>query len=89
MGALSMAAWVAHDLGIAVGVGGSLFARIALEPSMRKISTPEQRGRVVNDAWSRFGAVQLGALGLMAATWLSPRQQCSPRPPVDRHAGPW
>ncbi|HEY0715677.1 MAG TPA: hypothetical protein VGF45_23545 [Polyangia bacterium] len=70
MTALSTAAWVAHDLGLAVGLGGSLFGRIALEPSMEKIADRETRGMVVNDAWRRFGTVQLGAFGVMGATWL-------------------
>ena len=70
MTALSTAAWVAHDLGIAVGVGGSLFGRMALEPSVRNIADREERGMVVNDAWRRFGTVQLGALSIMAGTWL-------------------
>ncbi|HEY0709032.1 MAG TPA: hypothetical protein VGG33_19645 [Polyangia bacterium] len=70
MTALSTAAWVAHDLSLAVGVGGSLFGRMALEPSMSKIADREERGMVVNDAWRRFGMVQLGALGVMGGTWL-------------------
>lgn len=76
-GALSTAAWVAHDLGTAVGVGGSLFGRVALEPSMRMIENREERGKVVNDAWSRFGGVQMGALALMAATWYAGRGKLS------------
>jgi uncharacterized membrane protein len=67
--ALSTAAWVAHDLGTAIGVGGSLFGRVALEPAVRHIEDPETRGEVVNDAWRRFGAVQIGGLAVMATTW--------------------
>ena len=67
--ALSTAAWVTHDLGTAIGVGGSLFGRVALEPAVRHIEDREQRGQVVNDAWRRFGAVQIGALAVMATTW--------------------
>jgi hypothetical protein len=70
MTALATAAWVAHDIGTAVGVGGSLFGRIALEPSMGNISDRQERGKVVNDAWRRFGVVQLTAYGVMAASWL-------------------
>jgi uncharacterized membrane protein len=69
MAMFSTAAWVAHDLGIAVGVGGALFGRVALEPSVREISDREERGKVVNAAWRRYGVVQLSALGVMAATW--------------------
>ena len=62
MTALATTAWVAHDIGTAVGVGGSLFGRIALEPSMGNISDRQERGKVVNDAWRRFGVVQLAAM---------------------------
>ncbi|HVY36575.1 MAG TPA: hypothetical protein VHM31_01530 [Polyangia bacterium] len=72
-GALSTAAWVAHDLGTAVAVGGGLFGRIALEPSVRNIEDREERGQVVSDAWRRFGGVQLGATAIMAATWYAGR----------------
>lgn len=73
MAPISTLAWVAHNLGIAVGVGGGLFGRIALEPSMKKVSDREQRGRILNDAWRRFGGVQLGALSVMAGTWIAGR----------------
>jgi len=72
---LSTAAWVAHDLGTAIGVGGGLFGRIALEPSVRHIEDREKRGEVVADAWRRFGAVQLGSLAVMAATWYAGRSK--------------
>lgn len=74
---LSTAAWVAHDLGTAIGVGGGLFGRIALEPSVRNIEDRETRGQVVSDAWRRFGAVQLGALAVMGATWYAGRAKLS------------
>lgn len=73
MASLSTAAWVAHNLGLSIGVGGTLFGQLALEPSVREIADPEERGKVVNDAWRRFGIVQLGALGVMAATWFAGR----------------
>jgi uncharacterized membrane protein len=79
MAALSTAAWVAHDLGIAVGVGGSLFGRTALEPSVRNIADRVERGRVVHDAWRRYGAIQLGSLAVMAATWFAGRLRLSGR----------
>lgn len=75
--ALSTAAWVAHDLGIAIGVGGGLFGRVALEPSVRRIQDRETRGEVVSDAWRRFGGVQLGALAVMAGTWYAGRAKLS------------
>jgi uncharacterized membrane protein len=76
---LSTAAWAAHDLGAAVGVGGSLFGRMAMEPSVRNIEDRNSRSRVVTDAWRRFGTVQLGALAIMAATWYAGRGRLSGR----------
>lgn len=75
--ALSTAAWVAHDLGTAIGVGGGLFGRIALEPSVRHIEDREKRGQVLTEAWRRFGAVQMGSLAVMAATWYVGRSRLS------------
>jgi hypothetical protein len=66
---------VAHNLGAAIGTGGALFGRVAFEPSVRRIEDREQRGQVVNEGWRRFGAVQLGALTVMAATWYAGRSR--------------
>jgi len=71
--ALSTAAWVAHDLGTAIGVGGALFGRVALEPSVRNVRDQDQRGKLLTEAWRRFGVVQMGALAVMAATWYTGR----------------
>jgi hypothetical protein len=42
---------------------------------MATLSTADrdERGAVINDAWRRFGVVQIGALALMAATWIAGR----------------
>ena len=40
-----------RNIGLAVGVGGTLFGQMALEPSVREISHADVAGRVVNDAW--------------------------------------
>lgn len=78
-GLLSTAAWAAHDLGTAVGVGGTLFGRVAMEPSVRKIEDRRRRAEVVMDAWRRFGAVQMGGLVVMAATWYAGRARLDGR----------
>jgi hypothetical protein len=80
---LSTAAWVAHDLGLAAGVGGSVFGRLAMHPAVKKISSEEERGMIVADAWQKFNTVQLPALGVMAATWFIGRTALSGRE-VDR-----
>jgi uncharacterized membrane protein len=79
MATLSTAAWIAHDLGIATGVGGSLFGRMALHPAVRHVSDREERGQVVNDAWMTFSGVQLTALGIMAVSWFAGRSKLSGR----------
>lgn len=55
---------VAHDAGLAGLVGGNLFGRLALHPSVTEISDPAERGKVVNAAWRRAGSIN--GLGLLA-----------------------
>jgi hypothetical protein len=75
MTGLSTAAWVAHDLGLATGVGGSLFGRIAMHPAVRHVSDAEERGQVVQDAWKSFNVVQLASLAIMGASWFAGRSK--------------
>ena len=66
---LTTSAYVLHNLGLAAGFGGSLFGRIALNPSARLISDKQDRAKIVN-------AVGLGAT---AITWLIGRSKISGR----------
>jgi hypothetical protein len=70
---LSQAGRAAHDLGVAGLLGGNLFARFALHPSVTEISDEAERGRLVNAAWRRYGA--MNSLGLLAvvAGWAGAR----------------
>lgn len=79
MTTLSTSAWILHDLGMAAGFGGTLFGKAALDPAVRSIESAEERGRVLDDAWGRFRAVDAAALGAMAATWLVGRTAFSGR----------
>ena len=63
---LSQAGRAAHDLGLAGLLGGNLFGRLALHPSVTEISDQEERGKVVNAAWRRYGTVN--SLSLLAVT---------------------
>jgi hypothetical protein len=54
----------AHDLGLAAILGGNLFARVGMHPALAAVSDPRERGRVLNQAWARYGAVN--GLGLVA-----------------------
>jgi hypothetical protein len=70
---LSQAGKAAHDLGVAGLLGGNLFGRLALHPSVTEISDAAERGKVVNAAWRRYGTVN--SLGLLAvvAGWVGAR----------------
>src|SRR3954464_16017611 len=61
MATLSSAAWVVHDVGLAASIGGTLFGRAALEPSLDEIQDPAERDRVSADAWKRFSWVNLAS----------------------------
>jgi hypothetical protein len=63
----------AHDLGLAGLLGGNLFGRLALHPSVTAISDPAQRGMVVNAAWRRYGAVNSVSLLAVGVGWLGAR----------------
>jgi hypothetical protein len=47
----------AHDAGLAAMFGGALFGRLAMHPALAEVSHPAERGKVVNDAWRRYGTV--------------------------------
>jgi hypothetical protein len=64
--ALSQAGRAAHDAGLAGLLGGNLFGRFALHPSVTEISDPAERGKLVNAAWRRYGAIN--SLSLLAVT---------------------
>jgi hypothetical protein len=70
---LSQVGRAAHDIGVAGLLGGNLFARLALHPSVTEISDERERGRLVNAAWRRYGT--LNSLGLLAvvAGWAGAR----------------
>lgn len=69
MTALSTAAWVAHDLGLAAGIGGALFGRVGMQPAVRKIADKGEQTQIVTDAWMNFSKYQMAGLGLMGLTW--------------------
>src|SRR3954469_25512752 len=63
---LSQVGRAAHDIGLAGLLGGNLFGRLALHPSVTEISDRSERGKVVNAAWRRYGAIN--SLSLLAVT---------------------
>src|SRR4028118_747058 len=52
---------VAHNLGMSAWFGGTLFGQVSLNPTVSSISDRSERGRVLNEAWARFQAVNLPA----------------------------
>jgi hypothetical protein len=57
---------VAQDVGIALLLGGNVFGRRAMHPAVEWVSSPEERGKVVNEAWRRYGLFNsLGLAGVV------------------------
>ena len=77
---LSQVGRAAHDLGLAGLLGGNLFGRLALHPSVTELRDKAERGKLVNAAWRRYGTVN--SLSLLAVTggWAGARaQEARPR----------
>jgi hypothetical protein len=72
---VSQAGRAAHELGIAALLGGNLFGRLALHPSVDRISDPRERGEVVNAAWRRYGTINSVGLAALTAGWVGARAE--------------
>lgn len=70
---LSNVGRLAQDAGMAGLLGGTLFGRLALHPSVVEISDPTERGKVVNAAWRRYGFVNTVSLAAVLAGWIGAR----------------
>jgi hypothetical protein len=70
---LSQVGRAAHDIGLAGLLGGNLFGRLALHPSVTQISDRSERGKVVNAAWRRYGLVNSASLAAVLAGWAGAR----------------
>src|SRR5688500_6498327 len=53
-----------HDLGLAAGLGGSLFGQLALHPAVRRIDSRKERGEILNQAWRNYSPAN--AFGIVA-----------------------
>ena len=60
---------VAHNLGISTWFGGTLFGQVSLNPTVSSISDTSERGRVLNEAWARFQAVNIPAVLSTLLSW--------------------
>jgi hypothetical protein len=82
---LSKVGRAAHDVGLAGLLGGNLYGRLALHPSVTEISDPAERGKVVNAAWCRYGVVNSLSLAAVTVGWLGARaDEAAPRRLGDR-----
>jgi hypothetical protein len=70
---VSQAGRAAHQLGLAALLGGNLFGRLALHPSVDRITDPRERGEVVNAAWRRYGTINSLSLAAIGAGWVGAR----------------
>jgi hypothetical protein len=70
---LSQVGRAAHDIGLAGLLGGNLFGRLALHPSVTHISDKAERGQVVNAAWRRYGTVNSLSLLAVIGGWAGAR----------------
>jgi uncharacterized membrane protein len=64
---------VVHDLGAAALLGGSLYGRLALHPAVSTVSDRRERGKIVNAAWRRYGAVNGAGLLAVVGGWAAAR----------------
>jgi hypothetical protein len=70
---LSQVGRAAHDVGLAGLLGGNLYGRFALHPSVTEISDRGERGKVVNAAWRRYGTINTLSLLAVAGGWVGAR----------------
>jgi hypothetical protein len=77
---LSQLGRAAHDIGLAGLLGGNLFGRLALHPSVTEISDKAERGKLVNAAWRRYGIINSLSLAAVVGGWLGARaKEAAPR----------
>ncbi len=70
---LATAARIAHNLGLAACFGGTLFGKVAFNPSVGVVASKPERGKVGGKTWNRFNALNTASFVVAAATWLSRR----------------
>ena len=70
---LSNVGRAAHDIGLAGLLGGNLFGRLAMHPSVTEISNPAERGKLVNATWRRYGTINSLSLAAVLSGWAGAR----------------
>jgi uncharacterized membrane protein len=66
---------IVHNLSLAVAYGGPLFGKYALRPAVLEdaAAKPVERGKILEDAWSRFSKINRRAHLAIGVTWLLER----------------
>ena len=77
--ALTTSALVLHNLGLAAGFGGALFAQASLNPAVKTLRDPRERSELIDEAWRTQKWIHWAALGATAVTWLTGRSLVSDR----------
>jgi hypothetical protein len=70
---LSQVGRAAHDIGLAGLLGGNMFGRLALHPSVAEISDQAERGKLVNAAWRRYGTINALSVLAVLGGWTGAR----------------
>ena len=59
----------AHDVGLAAWLGGAMYGKLAMNPSLDKIASHTERGSVANAAWNGYNPINTLGLGAAALGW--------------------
>ncbi len=70
----ALAGQVAQDASLAALLGGNLFGRVAMHPALAAVADKAERGKVLNQAWRRYGTVNSLAVAGLVAGWVSARR---------------
>jgi hypothetical protein len=70
---------MAHDVGLATAIGGTMFGHEALQPALCGVSDRKERDQVADTAWRRFSWINLAGHAAVAATWFFGRSMLSGR----------
>ena len=79
MAKMTTAALAAHELGLAATFGGIVFGQTGLNASAKVLSDPNERSKVIDQAWKTFAIPKTVGLIATAATWLVGRSLFSGR----------
>jgi hypothetical protein len=71
---MTTAARVPQEIGIALLLGGNVFGRRAMHPAVEWIASPAERGKVVNEAWRRYGLFNSLGLAGVVGGWAFERR---------------